>query len=201
MKRAETKLRGLYKQLRELGAMLPGTLESRGNVCGKAGCRCKDKANPVKHGPYHRLCVGKKGITGTFFVGKEDAEAVEGMCAEFQHAKELLSDIAVATLELWRAEGAGKVTGVVKGLVAADVSPSPSFASIRRKLEVSRSQWKVKAAACRAQLEKDRIKKRDLTGSRDKWRTEALDLRRTSATAEKKTSSLEQELDDAKKNS
>ena len=200
MKKAETTLRELYKQLHGLGAMLPGTLESRGNVCGKAGCRCKDKVNPVKHGPYHRLCVGKKGITGTFFVAKGDAGAVEDMCAEFQRAKELLSDIAVATMELWRVAGTGKVAEVIQGFAVAYVSPSPSFAPIRRKLEVSRSLWKDKAETRHAELEKDRIKKRDLTGSRDKWRTEALDLRKSCVMAAKKISSLEHELDDSKKN-
>ena len=199
MKKAETKLRGLYKQLHELGAMLPGTLESRGNVCGKAGCRCKNKVNPVRHGPYHRLCVGKKGITGTFFVAKGDAEAVEDMCAEFQHAKELLSDIAVATMELWRAEGAGKVTETIRGFALTDVSPPSSSASVRRKLEGSRSQWKAKAEARRAEIEMDRIRKRDLAVSRDKWRAEALDLRKAAATAVTKISSLEQELADAPK--
>ena len=199
MKKTETKLRGLYKQLHGLGAMLPGTLESRGNVCGKAGCRCKDKVSPVKHGPYHRLCVGKKGITGTFFVAKGDADAIEDMCAEFQRAKELLSDIAVATMELWRAEGICKVTEVIQGLVVADISPPPSFAPIRRKLEGSRNQWKAKAEARRAELETARITKRDLIGSRDKWRTEALDLRKNRATAAKQLSSVEHELAAAKK--
>ena len=200
MKQTETELGKLYGRLRELGAILPGTLDRRTGVCGKAGCRCKDKEHPVKHGPYHRLCVGKKGMTGTFHVRDEDAEAVKWMCSRFQESKEILSDIALATMTLWRDAGAAKTEAVIRGVVAAGMRPGLSAAAARRMLETSRGKWKAKAAARRAEQEKDRITLRDLTGSREKWRSEALGLRKTAAMAAKRVAQLEQELDDAKKN-
>lgn len=200
MKQTETELGKLYGRLRELGAMLPGTLDRREGVCGKAGCRCKDKEHPVKHGPYHRLCVGKRGLTGTFHVREEEAEAVRRMCARFQESKEILSDIALATMRLWRDTGAAKTEVVIRGVVAAGTHPGLSAAAAWRTLETSRGKWKAKAAARRAEQEKDRITLRDLAGSREKWRAEALGLRKAAALAAKRVLQLEHELDDAKKN-
>ena len=201
MKSTEKKLRGLYERLRRLGPMLPGTFESRANICGKPGCRCKDKKNPVRHGPYHRLCVGKKGMTGTFFVREEDSEAVERMCVAFQEAKKLLSDIALATMDLWREAGAGKVEEAVHGGIAADAPSQPSPSSSSLKLKASRGKWKAKAAERRAEIEKDRIRMRDLADSREKWRVEALGLREAAARAERRILQMEKELATAKKNS
>lgn len=31
-----------------LGPMLPGSISTQWNVCGKSGCRCKDQDNPKK---------------------------------------------------------------------------------------------------------------------------------------------------------
>lgn len=199
MKIAEKKLAGLYERLRRLGPMLPGTLESRDNICGKAGCRCKDKENPVRHGPYHRLCVGKKGMTGTFFVRGEDAEAVGRMCAALHEAKELLSDIALTTMVLWREGGAGKVEDAMRGLPEADAPAQPPH-SIQSKLEASRDKWKSRAKERHTELEKGRIKLRDLAGSREKWRGEALAARKAVAEAEGRIAKLEKDLLDAKKN-
>lgn len=41
--------------------VLPGTVGEHYNVCGKTPCRCKDKDNPQKHGPYYQLSYNLKG--------------------------------------------------------------------------------------------------------------------------------------------
>jgi len=179
--------------------MLPGTPERRENVCGKAGCRCKDPEHPVKHGPYHRLCVGQKGKAGTFPVRDGDAAAVGRMCAEFQQAKGILSGIALATLELWRDGGVPKVEGAIRGLPAVGAAPRPSSSRLL-KLAASRDKWRARAEGRRAELERVRIRMRDLGGSRGKWRAEALGLRKTAARAEGRAAQLEEALEDAKKN-
>jgi len=34
---------------------MPGSLSEQFNVCGSPGCKCKDRKNPQKHGPYFQL--------------------------------------------------------------------------------------------------------------------------------------------------
>jgi hypothetical protein len=142
-------------------------------------------------------------MTGTFFVRGEDAEAVGRMCATFQDAKKLLSDIALATMDLWREDGMGKVEDAARLAPAAGtpVQASPSSASRQAKLEASRGKWKSKAVERHVELEKDRIKMRDLTASRDKWRGEALAARKTIGEAKVEIAKLKKNFDDAKKNS
>ena len=52
-KELERKIQVLKKKLIEIGEMHPGSLSEQYNVCGTA--KCKDKANPVRHGPYTKL--------------------------------------------------------------------------------------------------------------------------------------------------
>lgn len=191
------KLNELNKQLRELGPLLPGTLDSRENVCGKAGCRCKDKINPVKHGPYYRLCVGKTGARGTFFVTNEDAKAVGRMCSDYKKAKDLLSDISLATLELWREKGVNAVRVTVGNLVA--MPESRSTATTIRKLTIARDKWKARALEGKAVLEKNRITIRDLTASRKQWSAKTRTAKKELATAKKDVERLKKELDCVKK--
>ena len=45
----------LKQRLLNLGPVLPGSISEQWNVCGTPGCKCKDPANPEKHGPYYQL--------------------------------------------------------------------------------------------------------------------------------------------------
>jgi len=49
----EQRIDQIKTQLQRLGPMRPGSLSRQYNVCGKAGCRCKDPQNPQRHGPYY----------------------------------------------------------------------------------------------------------------------------------------------------
>ena len=55
---------------------LPGSLAEHYNVCGKARCRCKDKVNPRKHGPYYRLSYSLRGKNSSIAVSRKDASFV-----------------------------------------------------------------------------------------------------------------------------
>ena len=54
--------------------MRPGSLSEQYNVCGTAGCRCKDARKPVKHGPYYHLNYTWRGKSRTEFVKEEAVE-------------------------------------------------------------------------------------------------------------------------------
>ena len=45
----------LIEKISTVKFILRGTIRKQGNICGTPGCKCKDKKNPVLHGPYHYL--------------------------------------------------------------------------------------------------------------------------------------------------
>src|SRR5436309_13893305 len=51
----ETQITRIKTQLQRQGPMRPGSLSRQYNVCGKPGCRCKDREHPLRHGPYYQL--------------------------------------------------------------------------------------------------------------------------------------------------
>ncbi|MCP4761591.1 MAG: hypothetical protein GY870_07400 [archaeon] len=57
----DKKILSIKKQLNNLDDIRPGSLSKQYNVCGKAGCRCKDEKDPKKHGPYYNLSYTYKG--------------------------------------------------------------------------------------------------------------------------------------------
>ena len=63
----------------------------------------------------------------------------------------------------------------------------------------SKANWKAKAMAKTAELERQRIRRRDLAASRDKWRKEALASRRSQQQCRKELAAVRRELAAAKK--
>jgi hypothetical protein len=121
------------------------------------------------------------------------------MCATFKEAKELLSDIALTTMDLWREDGIEKAADATRESNATVVPVQPASPSIQSKLEASRGKWKSKAVERHGEIEKDRIKIRDLTASRDKWRAEALAARKTIGEAESEIDKLKKDFENVKK--
>ena len=65
------KIQTLKKKIVEIGDVYPGSVTKQYNICGTPGCKCKDKKNPVKHGPYSNLNFTFKGRSRTKFIRKE----------------------------------------------------------------------------------------------------------------------------------
>lgn len=84
-KRWQTRIHKIKQELLALGEMRPGALSKQYNVCGKAGCRCKDEQNPKKHGPYYQISYTHLGRSKTEFV-KRDA-VIETRKQLANHAK------------------------------------------------------------------------------------------------------------------
>ena len=49
------KIDKIKQQLLEIGTMHPGSVSQQYQVCGNPNCRCMDKKNPQRHGPYTKL--------------------------------------------------------------------------------------------------------------------------------------------------
>ncbi len=58
----------IKKRLSQLGDLRPGSLSRQYNVCGNPTCRCKDPANPKKHGPYYQLSYTHRGKGHTEYI-------------------------------------------------------------------------------------------------------------------------------------
>ena len=85
----EKKIQTLKAHLLELGPMRPGSLSPQYNVCGKAGCRCKDPQNPRRHGPYFQLNYVYQGKKKSQFIRRENLKAVRAELATYKKFRKL----------------------------------------------------------------------------------------------------------------
>ena len=102
------KIEHLKKQLAEIGSMHPGSLSEQYNVCGKAGCRCKDPKNPQKHGPYYQLSFTWRGKSRTRFVRAEQLADMREKITNYKRFRELTDewvDLVVELEQLEREQG------------------------------------------------------------------------------------------------
>ena len=79
----QARIKEIQKTLSEMGEMRPGSLSMQYNVCGNPSCRCKDKENPQKHGPYYQLSYTHKGKSTTEFVKAEKVNEVRQQIQNF----------------------------------------------------------------------------------------------------------------------
>jgi hypothetical protein len=88
----EKRIERIKKQLQEIGEMRPGSLSKQYNVCGKAGCRCKDETDPKKHGPYYQLSYGHKGKSTTQFIRPDMIPAIKKQLTNYKRFKALTEE-------------------------------------------------------------------------------------------------------------
>ena len=174
-------MESLMNELRGLGAILLGTLEEYYSACGKKGCACSDKKKPKKHGPYYRLSYSIRGKNSCLFVKKSDAEKVRKMTEAHRKAKNIISEVSITNLELMLKHG---VDGCEERLMAiplleerTDFRSTPKALGTEKAVEKALI-WRERVMKYQKRLEKRRVEARDLRASRDKWRKEALLLRR-----------------------
>lgn len=177
-------IKPILKKIKEIGPVLPGKLETYYNVCGKAGCRCKDKQNPQKHGPYHRLSYSVAGRNSSMFVKEADVENVRTMVKNYRELRELTLQLALANLDSVKVRGVSETVKLSQSLVK----------------DTEASSWKSKCSLKTSQMRAAMIKIRDLTKSRDKWKDECLSLRKmTGASKAKHLNSIRPELPEREK--
>ena len=98
------RIRQIKGKLFRLGPILPGSLNTQWNVCGKAGCRCKDPKKPRKHGPYYQLSFAINGKSSSMFVRKEELKQVQECLKRYQKFRELNSNLLSASIQ-WARNG------------------------------------------------------------------------------------------------
>ena len=86
----ERKIETVRKQLAALGPMHPGSLSRQYQVCGRAGCRCMDPAQPERHGPYTKLAYVHRGKPVCRFVRAACVTEVRKRLAVYKTFRQLL---------------------------------------------------------------------------------------------------------------
>jgi hypothetical protein len=88
--RIEKQILKIKRELMELGELRPGSLSKQYNVCGSPNCKCKDKTNPQKHGPYYQISYARKGKSSSSFVRKEFVAEVKEQLSNYKRLKKLV---------------------------------------------------------------------------------------------------------------
>ena len=102
----QRRIEQIKRQLAALGPMHPGSLGEQFNVCGTAGCRCKDPDHPQKHGPYYQLSFTWHGKSSSRFVRSERLPAVQEQVANYKRFRQLTQEWVDLAVELERVEHA-----------------------------------------------------------------------------------------------
>ena len=90
--------------LLRLGPILPGSISTQWNVCGKPGCRCKDPKKPRKHGPYHQLSFTVDGKSSSLFVKKPQLRELRSCIKRYQEFRTLNTKLLGAYIQ-WARNG------------------------------------------------------------------------------------------------
>jgi hypothetical protein len=90
MQSLEERIQRIKTELASLGDMRPGSLSRQYNVCGKAGCRCKDPQNPQRHGPYYQLSWVHRGKSTTQFIRRPFLPKVRAEIASYNRFRKLI---------------------------------------------------------------------------------------------------------------
>lgn len=98
----------LKQKLLDIRPILPGSISEQWNVCGTIGCKCKDSANPKKHGPYYQLSFSVGGRSSSMFIKKEDVTEARKRVKRYKEFKKLTMELVQAYVDLSRSEGFGR---------------------------------------------------------------------------------------------
>lgn len=95
----EKRIQGIKQKLLQTGDMRPGSLSMQFNVCGVAGCHCKNPKSPKRHGPYYQLSYVHRGKSTTRFIRAKELAEVRGQVANYKRFRKLIDDWVRLALE------------------------------------------------------------------------------------------------------
>ncbi len=99
-KQLEKEIIKIKKNLLELDLIHPGSVSEQYNICGTAGCQCKDERNPIKHGPYSNLSFSFKGKSKTKFIRKELVQDFQKYTSNYKKFRDYTSRLIECNIEL-----------------------------------------------------------------------------------------------------
>lgn len=96
----ETRIVEIKDQLMGLGEIRNGSISEQYNVCGNPTCRCKDKENPQKHGPYYQLSYSFNKKSTSEFVSADNIDKVRKQIAGYKTLMQLKNEWLGASIQL-----------------------------------------------------------------------------------------------------
>lgn len=164
-------LEKLAKRLRLSHGVLAGTVNTQSITCGNPNCGCMDKRNPRKHS-CHKLSYSANGKTRAITLKKCDVEKAVAMTNTYRELRELTLKAGREMAELVREHGVVKAEDIALSLSTESAPATKSVEpSQLRVVATSRDKWKSKALSRQKDLERRRVRVRDLETSRAKWRS------------------------------
>ena len=94
------KIQETKEKIVAIDGIYPGSVSQQYNICGTPGCKCKDKTDPVKHGPYSNLSYTFRGKSKTKFVRKELVDDFERYTANFKRLRSLVEELIDLNMQL-----------------------------------------------------------------------------------------------------
>ena len=82
------------------GEIRNGSVSEQYNVCGNPTCRCKDKDNPQKHGPYYQLSYRFNKKSTSQVVSAENIDKVRQQLAVYKTFVKLKDEWLGVSIEL-----------------------------------------------------------------------------------------------------
>jgi len=98
------RIKKLEAEIAEIGVMLPGGIREQWNVCGKAGCKCKDPDYPKRHGPYYQLSFSLGGKSSSMFIKQHDLLAAREAVGNYARFKKLTEKLLLERVA-WARKG------------------------------------------------------------------------------------------------
>ena len=92
IQKIEKKIAEIKNELTNLGPIHPGSLTRQYNVCGKAGCKCKDPQKPQRHGPYYKVSYAYGGKFSSRFIPKNKVKEVQVELKNYKRLRKLTED-------------------------------------------------------------------------------------------------------------
>ena len=105
----ENKAKDIKKEISKLGLMLPGKISKQWHQCLKNGCKCMDKKNPQKHGPYNKLSFSFGGKNSTINIKDKDLKKAEKCIKNYKRFQELNKKLVFASIAEIRKSGFKKI--------------------------------------------------------------------------------------------
>jgi len=96
----EGRILEIKNEIMGLGEIRNGSVSEQYNVCGNPTCRCKDKDNPQKHGPYYQLSYSFNKKSTSQFVSAENIDMVRQQLADYKIFMKLKDEWVGASIEL-----------------------------------------------------------------------------------------------------
>ena len=101
----EKRIKQIKQEISKLKPFHPGSIKKQFNVCGKAGCKCKDPKKPIKHGPYYQLSYSCNGKSSTKFIKERDLTQTQIYVDRYKRFKTLINELTESNIKLIKRMG------------------------------------------------------------------------------------------------